>query len=450
MSRRFAIASSRVVTPSGVRPAAVLVVDGRIEAVLNREDAPSDAVCEDFGDLAVSPGLVDAHVHVNEPGRTDWEGFATATEAAAAGGVTTLVDMPLNSSPVTTRLAALEEKQAAACDQCRVDVGFYAGLVPGNLADLEPLLDAGVCGVKAFLCDSGLPEFPASGEAELRAAAPLLARRGVSLLAHAELVDPAWPRQEIRSFHDWAWSRPPSFELNAIALLTAVCREFRMPTHIVHLSTAQPLEEIVAAKNAGLPLTVETCPHYLHFKAEDLRFADPRWKCAPPIRTGETRKQLWDALLSGAIDTIGSDHSPCPVGMKHLDDGDWSRAWGGISSLELTLPIVWTQRPKATPLVRLAQWLSSRPAKLTGLDGRKGSIAPGYDADFCVWDVGRRWTVEQKKLHCRHKISAYDGAQLQGQVVRTYVRGQLVFEEGKFPAAPSGRLLRRDARSVPC
>lgn len=442
-SRRFAVVSSRVVTPDDVRPAAIVVSDGRIEAIVRREDIPGGIVVEDYDNLVISPGVVDAHVHINEPGHGDWEGFETASRAAAAGGVTTLVDMPLNSLPVTTTVAALEEKRAAATGKCSVDVAFYGGLIPGNLADVEPLIDAGICGLKAFLCDSGLSDFPAAGERELRDAAPILARRGVPLLAHAEVVEPAFNRKSIASHHDWAWSRPPSFELNAIALLEHICREFRAPVHIVHLAAAQALEQILAAKNEGLPITVETCPHYLHFTADDLDGADTRFKCAPPIRPGDTRRKLWDGLLAGVIDTIGSDHSPCPPAMKPLDD--WERAWGGVSSLQLTLPIVWSQRPQKTLLVRLAQWLSANPARITGLSHRKGRIAAGCDADLCVWDPDEQWTVRGAELEHRHKITPYEGEQLHGRVKRTWLRGQLVYDDGKFPTGPVGELLRRGA-----
>jgi allantoinase len=427
-----------------------MLIDGeRIEAVLPRDAVPAAVPQEDLGDLVISPGVIDAHVHVNEPGRTEWEGFETATKAAAAGGVTMLVDMPLNSSPVTTIVAALEEKRAAAQGKCYVDVGFYGGLVPGNADRLEPLINAGVCGVKTFLCDSGLDEFPASGEAELRAALPILARHGVPLLVHAELVDADQTVGPIENYRDWLHSRPEEFERNAIALLRKLCAEYLAPIHVVHLASGPLTSHFFWAKQDGLPLTVETCPHYLHFSADQLEAADPRFKCAPPIRRNEDRQRLWEALLAGVIDTIGSDHSPCPPEMKHLSvsrpgGGDWQRAWGGIASIELTLPVVWRGlRTHMVTFARLAQWLSTNPARLIGLDKRKGRLAAGYDADLCIWDHEEEWTVRAADLHHRHKITPYDGQRLRGRVKRTYVRGQVVYDDGAFPAGPNGHLIQR-------
>ena len=441
---RFAVASRRVVTPEGTRAAAVIISSGRIEAIVDREAVPLGVPLEDFDGLVISPGIVDAHVHINEPGRTDWEGFATATRAAAAGGVTTLIDMPLNSSPVTTTVAALEEKRAAAAGQCWVDVGFHAGLVPDNLADVEALLNAGVCGVKAFMCDSGLDEFPATGEREFRQILPLLAKRRVPLLVHAELADKHAAASEIRNYDDWLTSRPESFERNAINLLRALCAEYLAPIHVVHLASGPLTSHFFWAKQDGLPLTVETCPHYLHFYAERLAGADPRLKCAPPIRRKEDRTRLWEALIAGVIDTIGSDHSPCPPDMKHLASGDWQSSWGGISSVELTLPIVWRGlRTQITPFTRLAEWLSSNPARLVGLADRKGRLAVGCDADLCVWNHEEEWTVVGEQLQHRHKLTPYEGERLRGRVKRTYVRGHLAYNDGEFPAGPIGKLLRR-------
>jgi allantoinase len=464
---RFALASSRIVTPQGVRGGAVLVNGEKIEAVLSRDDVPTGVPVDDLDGLVISPGVVDTHVHINEPGRTEWEGFETATRAAAAGGVTTLIDMPLNSSPVTTTVAALDAKRKAAEGKCSVDVGFHGGLVPGNLKHIEPLIDAGVCGVKAFLCDSGLDEFPASGDPELRAALPVLARRGVPLLVHAELIP--LPRREgqgeglasrseleepisaepIRSYNDWLASRPEEFERNAVALLRQLCAEYRAPIHVVHLASGPLTSHFFWAKQDGLPLTVETCPHYLHFYAERLAEADTRFKCAPPIRRKEDRTRLWEALIEGVIDTIGSDHSPCPPEMKLLGDNaasgsDWQRVWGGVSSVELTLPIVWRGcRTHMITFNRLAQWLSENPARLVGLDHRKGRIAAGYDADLCIWNHQEEWTVRGEDLQHRHKLTPYEGERLRGRVKRTYVRGHLVYNEGAFPVGLIGQLLRR-------
>ena len=443
--QRFALFSSRVVTPAGVRPAAIVIDGGRIAAVVNREAAPAGMPVEDLGNLVISPGLVDAHVHINEPGRTDWEGFETATRAAAAGGVTTLVDMPLNSSPVTTTPAALEAKRAAALGKCWVDVGFYGGLVPGNLADVEPLIDAGVCGVKAFMCDSGLPEFPPAGEAELREALPVLGRRGVPLLVHAEIASPVKdPPPQLTRYDDWLAMRPERFERDAVALICKLAVEYGAPVHVVHLANSFLTPFISRAKSAGAPLTVETCPHYLHFCAEQIASADPRFKCAPPIRQEHHREGLWEGLASGVIDTIGSDHSPCLPEMKQLDSGDFDRAWGGVSSLQLTLSTVWTGAAmRSIGIDRVARWLSENPATLIGLGGVKGRVAAGFDADLCVWDPDEEWSVRGEELEHRHKITPYEGERLRGRVKRTYVRGELAYDDGEFPAGPVGQLLRR-------
>lgn len=442
---RFALASRRVVTPDGVRAAAVIVAGERIEAIVPREQAPSSIEIEDVSDLVISPGVVDAHVHINEPGRTDWEGFQTATKAAAAGGVTTLIDMPLNSSPVTTTVAALEAKRAAARDKCYVDVGFHGGLIPGNVAELEPLVAAGVCGVKAFLCDSGLSEFPASGEKELRAALPVLRRLGVPLLVHAELVD-SDEAIECRNYRQWLESRPDSYERGAVTLLRDLCKEYQAPIHVVHLASGPLTSHFFWAKLDGLPLTVETCPHYLHFYSERLEHADARFKCAPPIRRKDDRERLWEALIAGVIDTVGSDHSPCPPEMKRLDTGDWLQAWGGVSSLQLTLPIMWRGlRNYMVTFSRLAEWLSANPARLVGLSHRKGKLAAGYDADLCLWDPQEEWTVTREDLHHRHQITPYEGERLRGRVKRTYVRGRVAYDDGRFPAGQVGTLLRRNS-----
>lgn len=410
---------------------------------------PYDARCnepvDDFGDSVASPGVIDAHVHVNEPGRTEWEGFDTATRAAAAGGVTTIVDMPLNSSPVTTTPAALGQKRAAAAGKCWVDVGFYGGLVPGNADQIPALCADGVLGVKAFLCHSSLDEFPNATESDLRAAMPLLAKANVPLLVHAELLTASAPAAtDVRSFDQFVASRPAAWELDAISLMIALCREFRCPVHIVHLATGTALPMLAAAKREGLPITVETCPHYLFFTDTKIADGDTRFKCAPPIRRGAW-KDLWQSLQDGIVDTVGSDHSPCPPSMKCLGTGDVSKAWGGIASLQLTLSSVWTfmSQNGARDLARLAQWLSSSPAKLVGLARRKGTIAPGYDADLVIWDPDAQWRIDGQQLFHRHKATPYDGFDVRGKVQRTYVRGHLIFKDGVLQGRPAGELLQR-------
>ena len=407
--------------------------------------------CTSYGDLVISPGLVDAHVHINDPG-TDWEGFETATKSAAAGGVTTLIDMPLNSLPVTTDVAAFDLKVDSSQGKLYVDVGFHGGVVPSNQSQLPWLLDQGILGAKAFLCDSGLEQFPAAGEQELRAALADLKPQGVPLLAHAEIVTEVEPGKsnDPTNYQQYADSRPPKFELTAIALLINLCREYQTPVHIVHLATAEALPMIEAAKQEGLPLTVETCPHYLFFKAENVTAGDTRFKCAPPIRHEANRIALCDAVASGLIDTIGSDHSPCPPDLKELESGDFTKAWGGIAGLQLTLPASWTAlQSHGVTLSDLAQRTATRPAEVFGLSNRKGKIEVGYDADLVVWNPEKQFLVSTDGLFHRHPVTPYESTQLQGTVEHTFLRGTPVFDSNKQPqhSSPGGRpLFRSNAR----
>ena len=426
---KFQLRSRRIVTPDGLVDGTVVVSEGRIESVRPAVDTPDDA--EDLGELAILPGAVDPHVHLNEPGRTEWEGFETGTRAAAAGGVTTLVDMPLNSSPVTTSVAALVAKRAAAEGQCAVDVFFHGGLVPGNLDQIEPLVDAGVVGIKAFLCHSGIDDFPAVDESELRPAMEVLARRGVPLLAHAEIADDALGvTGDPNAYSTWLASRPGRFETRAIELLIRLCRETGCRVHVVHLATADALASLAGAREEGLPITVETCPHYLTFAAEDLPDGEPRFKCAPPIREARHREALWQALADGpasskTIDFVASDHSPAPPSMR---TGDLMSAWGGIASLQISLSATWTGAAKrGHDLTDLARWTSSAPARLVGLEDRKGAIVAGFDADLVVFDPDAEWTVRGQELEHRHPQTAYEGMGLRGRIVRTYVAGRRVW-----------------------
>lgn len=440
------IAGRRVATPDGVRPAAVAISGDRIAAVLERSAVPAGVPVVDVGDHVVFPGLVDSHAHVNEPGRTEWEGFDTATRAAAAGGITTIVDMPLNSSPVTTTVEALEAKRLHAEGRLWIDCGFWGGVVPQNAGSLGPLLDAGVAGVKAFLVHSGIDEFPRVSEDDLRRAMPALANRGVPLLAHAELDDGRRPSGDPRRYATYLDSRPAAWEVNAIRRLVALCREYGGPVHVVHLSAAEGLESAAAARDAGLPFTIETCPHYLVLAAEEVADGRTEFKCAPPIRGRDNRERLWQGLTDGAIELVVSDHSPCTPALKLPEVGDFLRAWGGIASLQFGLSLVWTEaRRRGRSLEDLARWLCHGPARLAGLEDRKGAIASGLDADLVVWDPDATFTVEPGRIHHRHPTTPYLGRTLAGVVETTYLRGRRVFHRGEFLGRPSGRSLLRRA-----
>ncbi|RMG17128.1 MAG: allantoinase AllB [Deltaproteobacteria bacterium] len=399
---------------------------------------------------AVLPGLVDTHVHINEPGRTHWEGFDTATRAAAAGGITTVVDMPLNCIPATTSPAALEEKRRAASDRSFVDLAFWGGIVPGKIDEIEPLIEAGVAGFKAFLIDSGVEEFPPVGEAELRRALPILARHRIPLLVHAELAGPieeAGHRVQERDPTDYVTfveTRPPAAELEAIRLLIRLCREYGAPVHIVHLACGEAVPEIARAQEEGLPLSAETCPHYLGIDVATIPPGATHFKCCPPIRDTRQRELLWEGLASGVIGLVVSDHSPCPPEMKRLDAGDFLEAWGGIASLQLTLAAVWTEASKrGFRLADLARWMSEAPARLAGLDDRKGRLAPGFDADVVLFDPDACFRVEPERLHHRHPLTPWAGRELRGVVRAVYLRGEEVAREGEILGAPRGQLLRR-------
>lgn len=417
----------RVVTPEGVHAAAIHIEGDRIVRVAAWDELPSGAGVMDAGDSLVMPGLVDSHVHVNEPGRTDWEGFASATRAAAAGGITTICDMPLNSIPATTTVAALEAKRAAARGRCAVNVELIGGVVPGNSGELEALRDAGVCAWKCFLTPSGVPEFPQVTEADLREAFPVLARLGLTLMVHAE--DPALLRPGNPSvrYADYLASRPAEAEHSAIELLVRLMEWCPTPVHVVHLSSARSLGLIRGVRARGLPVTVETCPHYLTFAAEEIPDGAVEYKCAPPIRGGADREGLRQALVSGEIDLVASDHSPCPPALK-ASGGDFFSAWGGIASLQLSLPAVWTVvRGLGFGPERIAEWMSAAPAQIAGLVGRKGVLAPDHDADIVVWEPEESFVVDAASLLHRHKVTPYAGRGLFGVVRATMVGGRFAF-----------------------
>ncbi len=429
-----AIQSRRVVTPEGIRPAAIAFEDGVITAV---EEYSSMDVA-DFGDLFILPGLVDTHVHINEPGRTEWEGFQTATRAAAAGGFTCLVDMPLNSIPATTNVAALEQKRGCAKGQSTVDYAFWGGSVHGNSGELASLAAAGVRGFKCFMVPSGVDEFEMVSEADLRLAMPAIAATGLRLLVHAEFPAALLHSsgQNWTKYSDYLASRPDTSELQAIELLIRLCREYQCPVHIVHLASAEPLSLLVAARAEGLPISVETCPHYLFFNAESIPSGATQYKCAPPIRDSNTQILLWKGLRDGVIDLIVTDHSPCPPALKRAETGNFAQAWGGIASLSLAFSAMHTKHPDVSDLVK---WMSSRPARLAGLQAHKGSLAPGLDADFVVFNPDAEFTVTPGQLHFRHPVTPYLGQKLRGRVEQTFLRGECIYQHGEFTGRPAGR-----------
>ena len=453
MTTLHAIRSKRVVTPEGVRAATVHIRDGVVGAISGYDDFPSGKHAYDAGGSVVMPGLVDTHVHINEPGRTSWEGFRTATRAAAAGGVTTLIDMPLNSIPATTTAAALGGKRAAARGKCWVDVGFWGGVVPGNAAELPALARAGAFGFKCFLVPSGVPEFAHVREDDLRAAMPGLAAIDAPLLVHAELPEPIeratrkLAKSDPTRYSTWLSSRPPSAETKAVEMMIRLAREFKARVHIVHLSSALSLPLIRRAKKEGVRISVETCPHYLFFSSASIRNGRTEYKCAPPIRDLENSEQLWTALERSAIDFVVSDHSPSPPAMKSLKTGDFFEAWGGISSLQLGLPAMWTKfSARNFSLRHLVRWMCSGPARLAGLEKHKGSLATGCDADIVVWNPERRFTVLPKMLQHRHKLTPYLNAPLRGAVEATFLRGEMIYDRGRLLGKPRGVLLRRGQR----
>jgi allantoinase len=438
--------SKRIVTPQGTQPGVLLVDGEKIRGICRPSEVPADAVTHDCGNDALLPGLVDTHVHINQPGRTEWEGFCTATKAAAAGGYTTLVDMPLNCLPETTTVAALEEKRSAAQGECFVDWAAWGGAVADNQEHILPLAHAGVLGFKCFLIYPGCDGFTMIDQQQLEAALPAIAESGLPLLVHAELAGPidAATKElgdaDWRSYRTYLASRPDQAELEAIRLMVRLCRQYGFRLHIVHLSTALALEELRAARTEGLPITVETCPHYLHFAAEEIVDGATLLKCAPPIRSKANQQQLWRGLRDRTIDMVVTDHSPCPPTMKHQDSGRFDLAWGGIASLSLALSVIHSEcSHRGFTLDDLTRWMSSAPATLAGIGHRAGALKAGRDANFIIFDTEAKFTVTADRLHYRHAISPYLNETLRGAVKATHLRGETVYREGIFAPTPSGR-----------
>ncbi|HND84852.1 MAG TPA: allantoinase AllB, partial [Pseudobdellovibrionaceae bacterium] len=415
----------------------LLIKDGKISEIndYHYSYAPSLPVY-DFQDWVVMPGLVDTHAHINEPGRTEWEGFLTATLAAAAGGITTVVDMPLNSIPATVSQSAMDEKLKSASNKCMIDYGLWGGVIPGNDNELEGMIASGIMGFKCFLCPSGVDEFPHVQKTDLERAMPILARHKIPLLVHAEIEQQhiaesvVYPETDYRSY---LASRPPSWELEAISLVIELAEKYQCPTHVVHLSTAKALPMIRAAKERGVPVTVETCPHYLIFDAETVPAGHTEFKCAPPIRDEANRQALWGGVKDGTIDFIVSDHSPCTPALKCLESGNFAKAWGGIAGLQFSLPAVWTEMIKqGLDLSDLIRLMSDRTSQFVGLNDRKGSIAVGKDADFVVWDPQENDAIQANRILHRHKTSPYIGRQIQGRIKQVFLRGNSIFSSGEY------------------
>jgi allantoinase len=438
----IAIKSTRIITPEGEKKGVVLIKDGLIiDVVASLEVADERSI--DVQDKIVMLGVIDPHVHINEPGRTEWEGFNTATKAALAGGITTLVDMPLNSSPVTTTANAFDEKLSAAKNKLHTNCGFWGGVIPGNEKEIEPLIEKGVLGFKAFLTHSGIDEFPNATEADLRKVMPIIAKHNLPLLVHCELTN---NRQlatgNSRSYQNYLASRPRKWEDDAIALMIRLCEEYNCRTHIVHLSSSDSIEQIAKAKQKGLPLTVETGQHYLYFNAEEIKDGQTQFKCAPPIREKENNEKLWQALKDGIIDFVATDHSPATPDLKELQSGDFMKAWGGIASLQFALPVLWTAAAKRECTISdITKWLSQNPAKLIGKQDSKGKIAKGYDADIIVWDEKQSFIVTENIIQHKHKITPYLNEELFGVVEQTYLSGENVFDNGKFIHLNRGKII---------
>ena len=441
MSSIQKIFSNRCWIDNKLQPATICFENGKITAIhFNKTDG-----AEDVGDNVLMPGVIDVHVHINEPGRTAWEGFDTATQAAAAGGTTTIIEMPLNASPVTTTVTAFNEKIEAAKNKLHVNCGFYGGTVPGNTNDLQGLIHAGVFGLKCFLTHSGIDEFPNVTEKDLDEAMPIIAKYNMPLLVHCELESPCANQlqQHPTSYLEYLASRPKQWENDAITLMIKLCRKHNCRVHIVHVSSAEALKMILAAKEEGLPISAETCAHYIYFNAENIPDAHCIYKCAPPIRDANNNQQLKEALKTGVLDFITTDHSPAPPAIKEIETGNLQKAWGGIAGIQFLLPASWTSIKAMMSLEEFIPLLTEHPAAFIGIDHRKGKIAIGYDADLIVWNTMDESTVQEEDILFRHKISPYIGERLTGFVVQTIVNGITVYRDNKIINKNAGQCLIR-------
>ena len=431
----IAIHSSRVVLPSVVTDATVICTNGKIVEILSGSSCPRGFQYVEMFDAVLMPGLIDVHVHVNEPGRTDWEGIATASKAAIAGGITTIVDMPLNASPVTTTVEALNIKMTSMKSSgLHCNVGFWGGIIPGNTNEIEPLIKAGVLGFKAFLTHSGIDEFPNATIADLEKAMPIIAKHGLPLLVHAELEGTHVPAEQNNpeSYREYLASRPTVWENEAIDYLISLASKYKCKTHIVHLSSAEALDAIKLAKTSGVPISVETAPHYIFFNAEAISDGNTLYKCAPPIREAANNEQLRQALNSGLIDFVATDHSPSTPDLKGIETRNFKTAWGGIASLQYLLPATYTAMKLYEPtLMKLAKWLCSAPAKLAGLQATKGMIAVGADADLMAWQPEENYTIQEDTTYHRYPIGPYISQNVYGQVVGTWIAGKRVYDNEK-------------------
>ena len=440
----LALKSTQIVINHALVPGQVLIENGKIIEIADY-GATLAVTAKDFGDQIIMPGLVDTHVHINEPGRTEWEGFNTGTQSAAAGGITCVVDMPLNCTPVTTSADALKQKLESLQGKLWIDCGFWGGVIPDSLDDLDELLSAGVLGVKSFTIHSGIDDFPKVEQQHLSQAIDILAKYNVPYLIHAELDKEENKPAEIGdNYQSFLQSRPKSWENDAIAMMIDLAEKAKAKgvlgkIHIVHLSSAEALPAIKSAQARGLQLSAESCPHYLTLVAENIPDGKTLFKCCPPIREQQNREQLWDGLADGTISFIVSDHSPCTPTLKHIDTGDIENAWGGISSLQFGLSIIWTEaKQRGYSLIDVANWMATEPANFAGLGDRKGKIACGYDADIVIFDPEGTYQIDPKMIKYRHKITPYEGRKVSGIVKQTYVRGQLVYKDNQLTGRPIG------------